>query len=450
MAAQSKMFVHYKGTVAAFKEAGLESVYNNHIVFIKGGEADGKGEAVYTHGQYYGNVKDALAALQTKVDGMKYFSKISDGNTVASVASAEGTITIKGEDPAIVTLIDKEGLKIGLSDTFKTAVNTTLPNAVSSIESKLGSKDATAASGADASAFGRIKNLETIVAGLTGSEGGNVESVDAKINNAINALDVDAVAGDYVASISQVDGKIVPVMGDFAFDAEGSAAQALQDAKDYADGKFQVAGSYEAAGAAADALQDAKDYADGKDSAMDARVKVLEAIDHAKLASDAAASAVATVLDDAPEAFDTLKEVAEWIADNSHASDVATLVSDVASLKNINHEAYKAADETNLAAAKGYTDSEIAKLSFDAAGTAASEAAGALASAKSYVDGKVDGKFDAKGSAAAAESAAKSYADSLAGNYATAAQGAKADAAAPQATTYTKSEVDEMWAWEEL
>ena len=43
MAAKSKMFVHYKGTVAAFKEAGLESVYNNHIVFIKGGEADGKG-----------------------------------------------------------------------------------------------------------------------------------------------------------------------------------------------------------------------------------------------------------------------------------------------------------------------------------------------------------------------------------------------------------------------
>lgn len=443
MAAQSKMFVHYKGTVAAFKEAGLESVYNNHIVFIKGGEADGKGEAVYTHGQYYGNVKDALAALQTKVDGMKYFSKISDGTTTASVASAEGTITIKGEDPAIVTLIDKEGLKIGLSDTFKTAVNTTLPNAIDAVEEALGSKED--AADVNGSAFARIANLTEIVSDLTG---GSAESVGSQITNAINKLDVDAVAGDYVASISQVDGKIVPVMGDFAFDAEGSADAALASAKSYVDGK--VDGKFDASGAAADALQGAKDYADGKDSAMDARVKVLEAIDHAKLASDAAASAVATVLDDAPEAFDTLKEVAEWIADNSHASDVATLVSDVASLKAIDHEAYKAADEANLAAAKGYTDSEIAKLSFDAAGTAASEAAGALASAKSYVDGKVDGKFDAKGSAAAAESAAKSYADSLAGNYATAAQGAKADAAAPQSTTYTKAEVDEMWAWEEL
>lgn len=446
----SKMFVHYKGTVDAFKKAGLESVYSNHIVFIKGGDANGSGEAVYTHGQYYGNVKDALAALQAKVDGMKYFSKISDGNTTAQTAGVDGVITIKGDGPTITTLIDTTGIKIGLSDAFKTAVNTTLPNAISALEGKLGNKNASAASGAEATAFGRIKNLEEVVSGLTGSGEGDVQSVGAQITNAINALDVDAKVGDFVASISQADGKIVPVMGTFNFDAKGAASQALQDAKDYADGKFQVAGNYEAAGAAADALQDAKDYADGKDSAMNTRVAKLEAIDHAKLASDAAASAVATVLDDAPEAFDTLKEVAEWIADNSHASDVATLVTDVASLKAINHEAYKAADEANLAVAKKYTSDEIAKLSFDAAGTAASEAAGALASAKSYVDGKVDGKFDSTGSAAAAESAAKSYADGLAVNYATAAQGAKADAAAPQATTYTKAEVDAMWAWEEL
>ena len=34
MAAKSKMFVHYKGTVAAFKAAGLEDQYKNHIVFF--------------------------------------------------------------------------------------------------------------------------------------------------------------------------------------------------------------------------------------------------------------------------------------------------------------------------------------------------------------------------------------------------------------------------------
>ena len=45
------------------------------------------------------------------------------------------------------------------------------------------------------------------------------------------------------------------------YDAKGSAAQALTDAKAYADG---LAGNYDAAGSAADALADAKDYTDGE------------------------------------------------------------------------------------------------------------------------------------------------------------------------------------------
>ena len=51
---------------------------------------------------------------------------------------------------------------------------------------------------------------------------------------------------------------------------------------------------------------------------------------------------------------------------------------------------------------------------------------------------------DAQQYAKDAETAAKGYADGLAKNYATAEQGRKADAAAPQATTYTKSEVDAL------
>ena len=78
------------------------------------------------------------------------------------------------------------------------------------------------------------------------------------------------------------------------------------------------------------------------------------------------------------------------------------------------------------AAAKKYTDDEIAKLSYDENGAAAS----ALTDAKAYVDGKVDGKFDTVGSAAAAEAAAKAYADGLAGNYDAVGSAAAAEAAA--------------------
>ena len=185
---------------------------------------------------------------------------------------------------------------------------------------------------------------------------------------------------------------------------------------------------------------------------MDARVVKLEAIDHNKIAADAAAAAVAGVIDEAPESFDTLKEVAAWIANNDHASDVATLMTDVANLKKIDHDAYVAADATTLSAAKDYVDGKV-DGKFDAAGAAATakaeaiadaegkyqvkgsyEAAGAaaqaLVDAKAYVDGKVDGKFDAAGAAADAQAAAIAQ--------------AKADATEALKAYYTKTEVDNL------
>jgi hypothetical protein len=190
---------------------------------------------------------------------------------------------------------------------------------------------------------------------------------------------------------------------------------------------------------------------------MDTRVKALEAIDHEKLASDASSAAVATVLDGAPEAFDTLKEVAAWIANNDHATDVATLMTDVENLKKIDHDAYVAADADVLNDAKEYAKEYADGLAsnYDAAGSAsAAEAAAksyadgkfqvagnyetegaaaqALVDAKAYVDGKVDGKFDAAGAAEAAKEAAIAQ--------------AKLDAAETLKAYYTKTEVDNLLA----
>lgn len=463
----SKMFVHYNGTKTDFIAAGKAAEYINHIVFIKGG-ANGTGACVYTHGEYYGNVEEALAAL-------KYFSKVKVGTTEAEAVGPNGTLTFAAADPAALSLdVTNKGITIGLTDAFVNKVNA------------VGAKNDAAATGENATAFARIKNLEDVVSDLTG---GSAESVGAQINNAINALDVDAKEGDFVASISQVDGKIAPVMGTFNFDTKGAAAAAesaakahaetkATEAKDaaiaYADGKFQVAGNYEAAGAAAEALDSAKKYADGLDTAMNTRVEALEAIDHAKLATDAAASAVATVLDGAPEKFDTLKEVAEWIADSESAATAADLVTRVGALEAIDHEAYKAADETVLTNAKTYADGLVmvdGVAKFDAAGSAAA----AETAAKSYTDGK-DSAMNTRVAAletaktelvaadeanAAAIATEKGRVDAIVADYLKAAdktelQGninavsAVANAAAPQATTYTKAEVDAMWAWEEL
>ena len=181
---------------------------------------------------------------------------------------------------------------------------------------------------------GLVKDLAALtdrVDALGGAEGGIDSMIDAKINE-LDSADT-AVAGEYVSSVAQADGKITVVraaLPDYSetYDAKGDAAKAETAAKAYADG---LASNYDAAGTAA-----------GLDAAMNTRVAKLEAIDHNKLATDAAASAVATVLDGAPEAFDTLKEVANWIADNDHAEDVAGLVKDVEDLKKIDHEEAKA------------------------------------------------------------------------------------------------------------
>lgn len=83
-----------------------------------------------------------------------------------------------------------------------------------------------------------------------------------------------------------------------------------------------------------------------------------------------------------------------------------------------------------------YTGSDFVSIS--EANVISVDKAGIIAglATETYVDGKIsaeveraNGAYDEKGAAAAAQSAAQAYADGLASNYATAAQGAKADTA---------------------
>ena len=94
--------------------------------------------------------------------------------------------------------------------------------------------------------------------------------------------------------------------------------------------------------------------------------------------------------------------------------------------------------------AKAYTNTEIGKLSFDAAGTAESKANAALAEAKSYADGLAS-NYDATGSAAQALVDAKAYADGLASNYDAVGSAAAAQSAAVAAANqYTDGKVSEI------
>lgn len=548
-------FKVFKGTKQEFINSGKNTTYKDAIVFITGG-TDASASCIFAQDTYFASITDLLTTINyvkgINIDGKSY-----------NVAAGGGYIGFEASNPSEVKVnATNNGIAIGLSDAFVKKVDDTA--------TALGSSSDAANAGGSAFARianlaalvsdltgGSTESIEGQIAsaidGLRTEIVGTLDDADAKTLAAINdELDaIDAKWSNYVlksdlstevsdnagtkvnVTVKTKDGKVSDVIVDEtqldtalnakanasdvytkietenyvtgkisdevtrannAYDAKGDAAQALVDAKAYVDGK--VDGKFDAAGTAA-----------GLDAAMDARVKVLEAIDHAKLATDASAAAVATILDGAPEKFDTLKEVADWISASDSASSAADLVTRVAALEGINHDAYIAADEANLTAAKKYTDDTITGLDlantydakgaadtalnsaksyadslvknadgenlYDTKGSAATAesnakayakeyadglatnydasgaAANALTEAKSYTDTEI-GKlnFDGAGSADAALEAAKKYADGLAVNYATAAQGAKADAAAPQATTYTKTEVDAMWNWE--
>ena len=110
----------------------------------------------------------------------------------------------------------------------------------------------------------------------------------------------------------------------------------------------KVKANFDAKGSADTALANAKSYADGLDQAMDTRVDALETTvgdasnglvkDVAVLKGDKAtegsvAYQIAQIVANAPENFDTLKEIADWIANDTTGS--TQMANDIAGLKTL-------------------------------------------------------------------------------------------------------------------
>lgn len=416
----SKMFVHYNGTVAQFQQLSNISDYNNKIVFIKGG-TDGKGAAIYTHGNYYANVNEALAAL-------KYISSVKAGGVTATASGPNGVIEFSASDPTTVSVAaGTTGVTIGLTDAFKKAVT-----------------DNTAGVAANAKAISdevtnRGNAITTAKNELTAEINKKADSsVVTGVDNRLKAVEDDYLkAADKTTLQNNIDGKV---------------AQGVYDAK--------VA---ELAKADTDNLKAAKDYVDGEIAKLDAAAQAAQVEANkaaiAILNGDAntensvryiTAAEVAKIINDNDDtSINTLEEIAAWIA--AHPESVAAINKEISDLKSLVGSTSVDSQITAKINALDVTDAAVD---------------GKYVSAVSEVDGKIsvtradlptytlatgstngtvafngnDVAVKGLGSAAFTESSA----------YATSAQGSKADAAAPQATTYTKTEVDDMWAWEEL
>ena len=161
----------------------------------------------------------------------------------------------------------------------------------------------------------------------------------------------------------------------------------------------------------------------------------------ANTATAIAAAKVAEIVAGADASYDTLKEIADWITnDTTGAADMANdiaelqaLVGDKAVATQI-AEAIAAEGLDKYALASDLTDLAGRVKALEDAGHATEEAvAAALQEAKEYAD-SLAANYDAKGSAAQALVDAKAYADGLAGNYD--AKGS-ADAALASAKSYS-------------
>lgn len=172
--------------------------------------------------------------------------------------------------------------------------------------------------------------------------------------------DLEGLVGE-TSVAAQISAAIAALKLSETYDAKGAAAQALVDAKAYADGKDAAIAAAKKAG---DDAQSAVDTLAGKVGAVEEGKTVVQMISEAKAAAtyddtalsgrvttaegklttligeDAGKSAraisaeeVAKVVAGADASYDTLKEIADWIS--SHKTDAASMNSAIVKLEGI-------------------------------------------------------------------------------------------------------------------
>lgn len=230
------------------------------------------------------------------------------------------------------------------------------------------------------------------------------------LTNAKNYADELNTAMD--TRMSSAESKLTTLTG--ADTVEGSVAKALKDAKAYADGKDTAIAAAKKAGddaqADVDALEakvgtvtdgktvvqmiaDAQTAATYDDTAIKADIKAntdaITILNGDKTQDGSVkkqvADAVAQIVSDAPEAYDTLKEVSDWIS--SHTNSAASMNSQINTNKN---------DIADLKTSVESAETNISNLQTDVAtlkgaDTVEGSVAKALKDAKAYTDTLANG-----------------------------------------------------------
>lgn len=467
--ANSKMFVHYSKTKAEFIAAGLPATYTNHIVFIKG-DANGNGSCIYTHGSYFANFAEFLAAIN-------YVKGVKVGDNTYNASLGGGYVAFEAVDPSTLTLDVSNGkLQFGLTEAFVNKVNNTATD--------LGGKNDAANS--EGSAFARIANLAARLGELTGDEDGG-QSIAAQIN---------ALREEIVGTLGADDSKTLETIND-ELDNLGSGLGNLQSminqnyaTKDQLGAAVAVLKGTASDTADKETIYGAKKYALNQftiySNEINPRVKANEDAIEVLNGNETVAGSVDKKIKDAIEAFagtadadnviENITELLNYVSGVDGSKSLAAALAQIEDNKG-KIETLNGGNTTAGSVDKKVKDAIDAEVS-RANGAYATKAQGEKADSavQSVATGGANGTIAVDGTDVAVKGLGTA-AYKAEGDFATAAQGAKADTAyqkptggipktdlasavqtslgkadnaAPQATTYTKAEVDAMWEWEEL
>ena len=223
----SKMFVHYNGTVDQFKALNNLSDYTNKIVFIKGGD-NGKGSAIYTHGEYYTSAHD-VEALVAGLNIVKGVMVNGDNSTLKVANGHNGVINFTNGDETVAISADGPGIKISVSKTFRdrvSAVETLAGNTSTALGASTDNKDAAG------SAFARIAQLKADVEAMGGTSGSIASQIETAIKG-LNGTPEGTGTNGIKVTVTQTEGVVTAVaVDDSAVYKKADAETMAQDKVD--------------------------------------------------------------------------------------------------------------------------------------------------------------------------------------------------------------------------
>lgn len=391
-------FIYYNGTISEFQARADKSDFDNSIVFIKGG-TNGTGAAIYTHGSYFANVKD----INDTLDGLTYISKVRVGDTTAEATGKNAILEFAPVDPTTIAVDASSGkVTIGLTDAF-----------INKVDGK-----------ADVGTSSDEASSNTIY--------GVKKYADAAVLTAIGGLDSSAESSDDAkvkVKVTETDGKITAVN---VTETDIASANILEQVKKKVDTFFENANMSETVDEYIDTLKELQTYIESDEALA---VQFEQRITTAQNTASDAQTAVEAL---AAEVDKISLSGLGGITGNEVDGKIAGAIQDLD---------HTSSGSGNYVTAVSQTDGKVSVTY----GTLPTYTLTTGSANGTVSFNGTDVNVKGLGSAAYVES----------GVFATAEQGIKADKAAPQSTTYTKTEVDTiktnleaacaaMWVWEEL